>query len=36
MSKDGLLAMLTKTINKKGKCVTLSSLMSLVWQTLNL
>lgn len=34
MSKRGLLAMLTKTTNKEGACVTLSSLMNLVWQTL--
>ena len=32
----GLLAVMTKTINKKGECITLSNLMVLVWQTLDL
>lgn len=35
-NKRGLLAMLTKTTSKEGACVTLSSLMNLVWQTLGL
>lgn len=28
-----VLAMMTKTINRKGECVTLSNLMVLLWQT---